>query len=113
MISLVNNHDQQDGFIFCYKEYTKAKLALEMVKEKLDKSTKTFVEQLELGECQFSEINGQEVIEPYWLLVLPRPGKMHELDDWVCTMNFDADEMFCGLTRVFDYKIYTKTIEMV
>lgn len=110
MIKL-DGYDRQDGFLYTFKDYTRAKIAFEKIKIELNEKTKEFIHHVKFGECQFEEISGCDVIEPFWLLVMPRPYKMAKLDNWICFLDLDVDDVYSGLVRVQQFYRYASVLE--
>jgi len=104
-------HDIQDGSLFTFKDFESAKIAFEKMKAGIDAKAKQFLQEIKFGKCKTETIVGQEITERFWVLAMNKRGRLPSMDNWICNLSLNEDDMYQGLGRVAEFELFTNIIE--
>lgn len=97
------------GFVLTFADKERAFAASERISG--TRPIPTGIE-IKIGECSVKEIDGWDIIEPFWIGITCEDRKMKELDSWLVQFAGVADDIYVGRERILEFIEYTKPIKL-
>lgn len=96
-------------FILTYQELKKAKEDFDRLVQFAKDNPSGHLDEIVLTEAK----NKLITIEPYWIGIVGEPCNIHFMDDWLCKIRTNADDLYTGQARYLELVSLSEEIEKV